>query len=414
MKIERIKILGLFKFLDYDIKLNPEINLIHGINGIGKTTILNILTNILNGDLKKFYQLSFKEIEIYFSKNDFFKLYRIQENKASLIFFDFKIGSDFFEKRDIRKTNSVEAFLRRLKLKPLLLPAQRLSLDETYYYDDDESLFYRREYNRRFRGRDIDVFQPNPKMTNVLNVPSEITEMVRRFSLRISQTFSRFDNLLFERYFENMFFQKPFNKLTDLEVKNAIINLEKIKNEKNIYANKYKSIHYRRSRVLDQIEKNIDNINNVSFEIVKFIDLYLENITQKNSFIKSYIEPFKSFEKIINELFKGKKISIKLDAPAKEIFTIVSESNDRIEIKHLSSGEKNLILIFFHYLFQMEKDILFMIDEPELSLHIDWQEHIVNYLTEFSKNNQIFVVTHSPDIIQGYREFVINLDKCRI
>ena len=62
----------------------------------------------------------------------------------------------------------------------------------------------------------------------------------------------------------------------------------------------------------------------------------------------------------------------------------------------------------------MQSDTLFMIDEPELSLHIDWQEHIVKYFTEYSNDNQILVVTHSPDIIQGYREFIINLDKCRI
>ena len=414
MKIERIKIVGLFKFLDYDIKLNPEINLIHGINGIGKTTILNILTNIINGDLKKFYQLSFKEIEIYFSETDFFRLYRVQENKTPFIYFDYKINKEEFNKRDARKTNSVEAFIRRLKLKPLLLPAQRLSLEETYYYDDEEALFYRRRFDRRFRSGDYDIFQPNPKMTNILSIPSEITEKVRRFSFHVSQTFSRFDNILFEKYFKNMFFQKPVKNLTAKDISNAISKLEKIKKEKSIYANKYKSIYYRRSKVLEQIEKNIDNIDNVSFEIVKFIDLYFDNITRKNNFIKSYVEPFKTFEKIINELFKGKKIFIRLDAPAKDIFSIISESNDRIDIKQLSSGEKNLILIFFHYLFQMENNTLFMVDEPELSLHIDWQEHIVKYLTEYSKNNQILVVTHSPDIIQGYREYIINLDKCRV
>ncbi len=414
MKIERIRIVGLFKFLDYDIRLNPEINLIHGINGIGKTTILNIITNIINGDLKKFYQLSFKEIVIQFSDTDFFRLYRVQENKIPLIFFDYKIGKEEFNKRDARKTNSVDAFLRRLKLKPLLLPAQRLSLEETYYYDDKEALYYRRRFDRRFRSGNYDTFQPNPKMTNILSIPAEITELARRFSFQVSQTFSRLDNILFERYFEDMFFRKPSKNLTDKEIGDAISKLEKIKNEKTIYANMYKSVHYRRSKVLEQIEKNIDNIDNVSSEIVKFIDLYLDNITKKNNFIMSYIAPFKTFEKIINELFKGKRVFIKLDASVKDIFSIISESNDRIDIKHLSSGEKNIILIFFHFLFQMQNNTLFMIDEPELSLHIDWQEHIVKYFTEYSNNNQILVVTHSPDIIQGYREYIINLDKCRI
>lgn len=409
MTINKIKIIGLFKFLNYDINLKPGINILHGINGKGKTTILNIFTNILNGDLKKFYQLSFKEITIEFEKNSFIRLYRVQENKSSIIYFDFAYDSEYFEKRDVRKTNSVEAFTRRINTQPLFLPAQRISLQETYYQEED--LNYRYHYERRFK-KDVEFFQPTPKMVNVLNIPKNIVERVRKFSFIMNQNFSALDNSLFEQYFENIFFSKPF-PITNQESKSALIKLDQIRKAKNIYFNKYKSI-YKSSRVLEQIEHNLENIDNVSLEIMKFLDLYLNNIIQKNTIIEKYIEPFIAFESIINHLFEGKRINIKMDTPIKEIFNIISESGDGLEIKHLSSGEKNLILIFYHYLFQLEEKTFFMIDEPELSLHIDWQEHIIKYLLDYSKKNQILVVTHSPDIVQGYREFEINLDKCRV
>jgi len=60
----------------------------------------------------------------------------------------------------------------------------------------------------------------------------------------------------------------------------------------------------------------------------------------------------------------------------------------------------------------MRENTLFMIDEPELSLHIDWQYSLIKTFEEYSNGNQIIVVTHSPDILQNHRKFEINLDKC--
>ena len=142
--------------------------------------------------------------------------------------------------------------------------------------------------------------------------------------------------------------------------------------------------------------------------------MYKKNIESKASIINRFITPFVNLEYIINTLFDGKKIKVSIDSNLKDIFKMTSEAGDSLNIQHLSSGEKNLLLIFFHFLFEMKADTFFMIDEPELSLHIDWQEHIIKFFNQYSSGNQILVVTHSPDILQGHRNYEINLDKCRV
>jgi predicted ATPase len=406
-QIKRIKITGLFRYLNYDIPFNSGVNILHGVNGKGKTTILNILTNILNGDLKKFYQLSFQEIVISFADNDFVRIYRTQEKKGSIIYFDYKVGDDLFVKRDVRKSNSTEALIRKIGLSPLLLPAQRVSLQEAHN-QEYEYMRNRMMYEKRFREAEQDVFQPDTKMINISNIKEQLIEKARRFTFHVNQIFSRLDNNLFESFFLQVFSNEtPIN----LNKEETIEIIDEIKQLKDGYLQKYRG-SLNTSKVLDKLENSLVGSSQINNETISFLKLYKENIENKKKSIESYLEPFNSFEKIINELFEGKKVSIKLDSTIKSIFSINTQGKDQIEIGHLSSGEKNLILIFYHFLFELKKDTFFMIDEPELSLHIDWQYHIIRYFKEYSNQNQILIVTHSPDILQGYRESEIDLNKC--
>ena len=52
MLLKKIKIKKLHENFDYNLKFNKDINLLYGLNGTGKTTILNIIQNILNVDFE--------------------------------------------------------------------------------------------------------------------------------------------------------------------------------------------------------------------------------------------------------------------------------------------------------------------------------------------------------------------------
>lgn len=52
-----------------------------------------------------------------------------------------------------------------------------------------------------------------------------------------------------------------------------------------------------------------------------------------------------------------------------------------------------------------------MADEPELSLHVSWQEKLVDSIIKINKNAQIIFATHSPDVVAWRAEYVIFMDE---
>jgi len=77
----------------------------------------------------------------------------------------------------------------------------------------------------------------------------------------------------------------------------------------------------------------------------------------------------------------------------------------------LSSGEKQM-LSFLCYNAFYENGIIF-IDEPELSLHTDWQRMLFDKLMEQGTNNQLIIATHSPFIYSQFpdKELILDNDK---
>ncbi len=70
--------------------------------------------------------------------------------------------------------------------------------------------------------------------------------------------------------------------------------------------------------------------------------------------------------------------------------------------ENLSSGEKQAFLLLLTCLLQKEQPAILLLDEPEISMHIEWQEEIIRIMRELNPNCQIIVVTHSPNIYMKY------------
>ncbi|WP_288207905.1 AAA family ATPase [uncultured Parabacteroides sp.] len=102
------------------------------------------------------------------------------------------------------------------------------------------------------------------------------------------------------------------------------------------------------------------------------------------------------FSKIINPLFErtGKKIEIE-EASNELIFR---QESKIIHLSELSSGEKQMLIILFR-LFLMEKEpYVILMDEPEISLHIEWQQKLIDVMRQVNPNCQLIISTHSPSI----------------
>ena len=89
------------------------------------------------------------------------------------------------------------------------------------------------------------------------------------------------------------------------------------------------------------------------------------------------------------------------------------ENNNHEEIapSKLSSGEQNELVLFYKLIFHAAKGDMILIDEPELSLHISWQNKFIQDLIEVTSINDVSIIiaTHSPDIIDENWDLKVEL-----
>jgi len=130
--------------------------------------------------------------------------------------------------------------------------------------------------------------------------------------------------------------------------------------------------------------------------ISKRKDFILETANDIKEELKRIRQPHIDFLNMIDNLFKETGKSINRE---KNEINFVTEDGKEISPYQLSSGEKQLLLILLKVLVQDNKPSILFMDEPELSLHIDWQKKLIQYIRELNPNVQIIIATHSPAVI---------------
>ena len=107
--------------------------------------------------------------------------------------------------------------------------------------------------------------------------------------------------------------------------------------------------------------------------------------------------PKRRFQDLADELFAetGKKI-------VRSKNEIVFEQDGELLLPYrLSSGEKQMLVILLTVLVQDKQPCVLLMDEPEVSLHIEWQQRIISIIREMNPQAQIILTTHSPAVILG-------------
>lgn len=78
--------------------------------------------------------------------------------------------------------------------------------------------------------------------------------------------------------------------------------------------------------------------------------------------------------------------------------------------KRLSSGEKQFIIVMLTILLQRNQESILIMDDPEISMHLDWQRNLIQNIQKMNPNCQIILATHSPGIIMnGWEQLVTNI-----
>ena len=108
-------------------------------------------------------------------------------------------------------------------------------------------------------------------------------------------------------------------------------------------------------------------------------------------------EQKKRFQDIVDNLFSetGKKI-VRTENEIR-----FSQIGETLVPYQLSSGEKQMLAILLTVLVEDNQPYVLFMDEPEVSLHIEWQKRLIDLCIELNPNVQIILTTHSPAVVMN-------------
>lgn len=148
--------------------------------------------------------------------------------------------------------------------------------------------------------------------------------------------------------------------------------------------------------------KEIEN----SFEALK--NAVKTAMANHNGFPKKKESKIKHFESLLNDFFSCTEKEVSRDE--RSFLAFKNKNDEIITWKDLSKGEKNLLGLFLLAFLSSDKNTLFILDEPDLSLHIEWQRKLIEILLQLAPESQFIIATHSPAMFLNDCEFdVINM-----
>jgi len=115
-------------------------------------------------------------------------------------------------------------------------------------------------------------------------------------------------------------------------------------------------------------------------------------------------QPIERFVKILGDFIDDKDVGISNGE------LTIRKDGKRIPTDDLSSGEKQLLILLIETLLQKEEPFVFLADEPELSLHVEWQAKVISSIKILNPRSQVIVATHSPEIAGGWKGKIIDME----
>lgn len=433
--ITRFSISKLYGHKNIDISFSKDITLLVGKNGSGKTTVLNIISSIGAGNIDFLIKYDFYELQIlyvYQEENRRLNIKRVDNDTYLLnwrnISYEFSIDiiKNYYNRRNIDREGKIEEYEIILKeiskeLNLLYLPLSRnmhntspVAAKEKYGYRD--IYIIREEYNSISEdSRPVGSIDESLEYVNRI-VKENHRKMMIQYELlnekmrkRMFQTFFTYDNKL------DMNVITDEDSLSDnriQELKNAFreMDLLSIKFEKEI------------DEFFDRLRKGRDAFSQwtssgkgINHEVMAFMSnisqvdriLRWQKIVQNiNSQKAAAQKPMKTFLDTVNSFLKESDKEIEFNEKDGKLTFCNKYNQKNISLDKMSSGEKQIVIFFAYLVFKINDNSngIFIIDEPELSLHLSWQRRFIKSILKAAPNLQLIFATHSPEIIGPFKE----------
>ncbi len=456
MKIARIEVLKLFGVFDHEIILKKGgITIVIGDNGLGKTVILESINALFCRKFDFFETLEFASFNFQFDNGDIWQLSKEVSNSGISLY----ISRDSIDKpvKSLRKHKIHHVYgvrhkrarsYREREYEMLIRKERELEYDlmlssKIKRYSDERSSIERYELEKEYHRRKMMMYKHREHMewedTEDLNVPKWFLQDIDKVDVSLIETqrVITAKEIGSDSYINNVKkcsdelkdqIDSAANKsgrvttLLDSSYPNRLI--KKLKQGSNDTFEELNdalaALDARRKNLsamgltVNLDDSNLLQINKKQESLIEVLKLYIDDSHKKLDPYEELSKKVELFKGIINKRFKHKDIEIKRERGLVFRSTVVKDENGEFkEISHtkLSSGEQNELILFYELIFKAHENDVVLIDEPELSLHISWQNKFIKDLKSINTMNGVTVIiaTHSPDIIDDNWDLKVEL-----
>lgn len=431
--VKRIVIDKLYDIYDYDITFDKGgITLLTGPNGYGKTTILNIIKNALDIKLWYFYNLLFSSIQIYWGDGTILNIKKdvASSHKDKQSLFDDGMIVEFSDVEEYevkishvddkgksldsttlnghRLNSLLDRYYHGISRRELLTNPRSVIENETRLSIVDKEMrssfgelkMFAQQCNcmciqaqrifeeaRESRHEDTD---PKDRFT-ITKLAEKVKEMYHDEQRKYAEKSQQIDSTFIQRQIERQIKKTQSTYTREEYLKKLEVLKQKIANfEKYGLIDKY-----------NLVEDYNDNLGDV-------LSMHIDDMNDKFSVYDKFYDKLERFDKFVS----GKGLSNKkmiLDPENGIIF--MSDSQRVVPLHKLSSGEQNLVILYYRLVFETNNETLLLLDEPENSIHVDWLKEMLNDYLETIKvlECQMVIATHSIPFINGHWDITYDL-----
>lgn len=424
-KLKDIEIKGFWGQHTVKTSFHEDVNIFIGLNGMGKTTFMNIMQAVLAVDLEELSNLQFESITLRIVKGGSTRKIRVDKNPDDLLEYksltyqisrtkyQFPIFSEDIHYNRYRSGRLHPKLQREIdELKEQVEKLIGLSFLSVYREDNIDPDEYRNRRKPVLNSVDLKLLRlMNDFTTYQLQIESEISSLSTKFQKDVLKS------MLFNPEFDNV----SITKRIDLDE-------EGLKDVKLRLQNAYKDLGILDKKITEGIDLHVNSISQAAEAINRSIDnevelVYVQDVTPLTLLKRTkkiislstklqddkqkVYKPISDYLNLLKEFVQGKTFTTSQKSHGG---LIVLKAKEAFPIDQLSSGEKQLIILLTEALLQKRKETIFLADEPELSLHISWQRKILPSLNKLNPNAQIIVATHSPEIVGKWANNAINME----
>lgn len=430
--LKSFRISGLFGRYDVDLDFEKEVNIFIGENGLGKTTILNCLYYVLE---KKFVQLGevhFDSIEIAFhggkrdyviSKADVLEYNRRRDARRvhyddeyfEYLFSDLNVSVDSLENLSEDDLDYWALRIAAMQDMPIHVAKKRLymylksragvsrmakgneknvtALVKGINENINENVVYLPTYRRiendfsslRIRNEEINNSEMLIRfgMSDVQKAIDGIISQIRDLAV---EGYDAMTGILLEQYITPSSIASVYPSTVDKQ--DVKIALDRLGNKIN-------------DGTKEKILQMIESKEIYSEEYLHLLNL-LHKLISNYDRQKELDDRIKSFAMTCNKYLRGKRFEYNPSELTLEIIVEDVLGERRIvKLTQLSSGEKQIVSLFSKLYLENDGKNIVIIDEPELSLSIAWQQMLLPDVMRSKNCALLLTVTHSPFIFEN-------------